>query len=115
MVKITYNDKSTKIFDSIYDICNENMFDIIGVDSVNQPFYTDENKVLQRNTNIKKYTVVPKHIYNLINLHLLNFDYNNLTKISPKIDKLSNLYYLYLSYNKLIELPTEIYNLTRKY
>ena len=72
MVKITYNDKRTKIFDSIYDICNENMLDVIEVD----------------------------------------FGYNNLTKISPKIGKLSNLYYLNLSYNKLIELPTEIYNLT---
>jgi hypothetical protein len=54
---------------------------------------------------------LPPEIGNLVNLHVLYLNNNQLTKLPSEIGNLENLTVFYLEYNQLTKLPSEIGNL----
>ena len=72
---------------------------------------TDTGSVKKLILKRKKYTSIPKEVFNMVEFEYLDLSKNKIDSISPKIGGLKNLEVLILSRNKFTKLPPELYEL----
>ena len=67
--------------------------------------------IIDKTYNVKYLTELPRELFDLTNLTLLDLHRLRLTQLPPEIGKLTNLTHLDLVYKQLHKLPSEISNL----